>query len=54
MHGVRLDLRGSDPVFGPLILAMDQLAHTQPDLEQGRPRVATELRRLAERLNGDS
>ncbi|NCG20899.1 MAG: hypothetical protein GWP91_17965 [Rhodobacterales bacterium] len=54
MHGVRLDLRRSDPVFGPLILAMDQLAHTQSDLEQGRPRVATELRRLAERLNGDS
>ncbi len=50
-QGVRLDLRRRDPVFSPLIGAVDRLAGLKSDLLKGRSRAVPELRRVAFALN---
>lgn len=52
LHGVRVDLRLADPVFGPLIAAMDRLEGLLPDLRRGATRVVGPLRGVSESLNG--
>ncbi|MFT6142491.1 MAG: tetratricopeptide (TPR) repeat protein [Myxococcota bacterium] len=50
-QGVRLDLRRRDPVFSPLIGAVDRLVGLQTDLLRGRSRAVPELRQVAFALN---
>ena len=52
VHGVRLNLRHRDPVFGPLIAAMDRLEALSRDLHRGEAHgLAGRLRAVSEVLN---
>lgn len=53
IQGLRLNLRHKDPVFGPLIAAMDQLAGLESQLRSGHGRrLAADLRGISAELNG--
>lgn len=50
--GVHLNLRHSDPVFAPMLAAVERLRGLRGALEQGRGRrLADDLRRISEALN---
>jgi signal transduction histidine kinase len=52
-HGVRLNLRHRDPVFGPLIAAMDRLSQLEADMRRGSgPKLSASLRSISQALNG--
>jgi len=52
VHGVRLNLRHRDPVFGPLIAGMDRLASLESAVRSGGGRgLAAELREVSDLLN---
>ena len=54
VHGHRLNLRYRDPVFRPILAAVDQLQRLRKDVERGGSRkLAGELRRISEALNED-
>jgi len=50
-NGVRLSLRRRDPVFRPLLLALDRLSKLRGALERGDARCVPALRRVAVALN---
>ncbi len=55
IQGLRLNLRHKDPVFGPMIAAMDQLAGLESQMRSGHGRrLAADLRAISAELNGTS
>jgi tetratricopeptide (TPR) repeat protein len=50
-HGVRLNLRHRDPVFAPIVRAMDRLASLERPMRRGSTRCASDLHEISAALN---